>query len=106
VKGLIRPDYTDLAVVFGPNMRWVREDYDDLQKHAPEVLLGYRVRLATPYDRLWGFWITKLVLLEGPYRTQDWSRIQDAVVQTELRGGRVETYNIYRGQDPIVRRVA
>lgn len=106
MRGLQRPEWTDLAVVLGPNMRWVEHDYDDLVRHAPEVLLGYRVRLATTTDRLWGYQIRKLVILDGPYRSQDQTRIEDAVVQTLTRGGKVERFNVYRGQDPIVRRVA
>jgi hypothetical protein len=104
------PEYTDLAVVMGPNVRWTEYDYLDLQQHAPEVLLGYRVLLMTPDSaphKLRGRWIKKLVLLKGLEHKHPRIRhaIQDAIFMTEIADGKVEEYDVYRGNDPIVRRI-
>ena len=98
-----RPEWTDLAVVLGPNTDWVSAAYDDLTRFAPEVLLGYHVRLAVPLTRLEGYIIRKLVILEG-FSMLDWSFIQRARIQTGMYGGKVEWYRVHR-PDPI-RRVA
>lgn len=76
-----REEYTDLAVVVGPNSRWVADDYDDLCSQAPEVLLGYQVRLATPNsvaEIMRGRVVSKLFLLHGPYSVNDRRAIEDA----------------------------
>lgn len=47
---LLNAPYTDFCVVLGPNVRWVEDDYEDLNRAYPEVFLGYRVLLTTPRD--------------------------------------------------------
>src|SRR5690349_4275774 len=73
-----RRDWSDLAVVFGPNMRYVEEDYADLMQHAPEVLLGYRVMLATSQTNIRGLRVQKLVILDAEYGMWDRAWIADA----------------------------
>lgn len=103
---VLNPDWTDLALVLGPNTKWVEDDYEDLQRFAPEVLLGYRVRLAVPTSELRGMWVRKLVLLRGldmgDYRT---ARAVEDAVHSIVPGGKCEWYRVHRGLDPVVQRV-
>lgn len=109
IERIQRPEWTDLAVVMGPNVRWVECDYEDLVRYAPEVLLGYRVLLATPDSalRLRGRNIRKLVLLKGLDHSNQshCSAIQDAVAMTRMLDGKVEWFDVHRGSDPVVRKM-
>lgn len=104
-----RLDYTDLAVVVGPNVRWVEFDYEDLCRYAPEVLLGYRVLLMT-FDQverggLRGRRPLKVVMLEGPGVLSHRWRRELAQVSLDL-DVKFEWYRVHRAQSPVVRRLA
>lgn len=90
-------EFTDMAVVLGPNERWVEDDYADLQHAFPEVLLGYRVLLATPQTRLHGYRITKLVLV-GSERYDPWFERakHDAMGWVEMNRGKTEVWYVHR----------
>lgn len=62
---ILRADWTDLAIVLGPNVRWVEDDYEDLNRFVPEVLLGYCVRLMVPdsIQTMQGIRLRKLVIV-------------------------------------------
>lgn len=107
----VNPHYTDLAVVLGPNLRFVQFDFEDLQRFAPEVLLGYRVRLATvdsvSRGALRGLYISKLVILDGISQARDFHiAYNEARVCLALSGGKVETYRVHRGSDPVVQHLS
>ena len=63
-----RRDWTDVALLVGPNMRWVEDDYPTLIRKRPEELLGYQVHFTT-YDRFTrevrGRVVGKVVVLTG-----------------------------------------
>lgn len=93
------PKWTDLALMLGPNLRWVEEDYEDLQHAYPEVFLGYRVLLATPNTNFDGYRIMKLVIVG----TEDWSiklsrATQRAARMVNSAGGKIETWYVHRGR--------
>lgn len=95
----LRRDYTDLAVVMGPNMRWVENDVYDLMRYRPEVLLGYRIRLVVPNNAIRGLQIKKLIILEGPYSKQQERQMMDAVYMVEFwEFGKIETWSVH-GRD-------
>lgn len=76
---IINPHHVDWAVVFGPNVKWVEDDTYDLLSQRPEVLLGYRVMMATPdtvqRGALNGISINKIVFLDAPdYVWPGWFR--------------------------------
>jgi hypothetical protein len=73
------------------------------------VLLGYRVRMATPdtvmTGSLNGIWINKLVILEAPpeiwpkwFRDGNLSRLMPSILTTDF--SKVEYWFVHRG-DPI-----
>lgn len=103
------PEFSDMAVVLGTNVRWVEDDYRDLQEHAPEVLLGYRVRLFSVDSVLRGMSrglrIEKLVVLDGP--DMYGRRAEEAVMdlyygQIGAHFPKVERYRVHRGYTPVV----
>jgi len=63
-----RRDWTDVALLVGPTMRWVEDDYPTLIRKRPELLLGYQVHFTT-YDRfiqeVRGRMVGKVVVLTG-----------------------------------------
>lgn len=96
------PEFTDLAVVIGPDVRWVQDDYEDLQRYRPEVLLGYRVILATPgtfHRKTWGRWVTKFIVLDGTFRNPGWYRCHNDMYMTLERypWARIEQWHVHRG---------
>lgn len=100
--------YTDLAVVMGPTVRWTLADYDDLQEHAPEVLLGYRVRLTTPemvHHRLRGLVVSKVVLLDSLDTNPRAHYAVNELLYFVSRAvyPKVEWYDVHRGLDPVVK---
>lgn len=108
----LHPEYTDLAVVLGPNVRWVEDDYEDLQRFAPEVLLGYRVRLTTidsvRSGHTRGLRIDKIVVLEGPemYETRALQAVREIrFSQVGAYFPKVEWYRVHRGSDPVVQKL-
>ena len=104
-------EFSDLAVVIGPNVRWVQDDYEDLQEFAPEVLLGYRVLLTTPDDvrirSTAGLRIEKIVVLDGISRSRMWQRalveLESRLVASEFP--KIEWYHVHRSENPVVRRI-
>lgn len=99
----LRPEYTDLALVVGPNLAWVEDDYEDLQRTYPEVLLGYRIRLMTVQQvaqgRVHGMRPTKVIWLDGCERNPFWKQarnvLQASTAVTPF--GRVEEWHVHRG---------
>jgi hypothetical protein len=99
----LHKEFTDLALVIGPNARWVEDDYEDLQRDQPEVLLGYRVRLYTAFDiergQHRGTRPEKVVLLDAPFRDDSqWERVHQEV-QACLASGyfpKAEVWHVHR----------
>jgi hypothetical protein len=93
-----RRDWTDSAIVTGPTLRWIEDDYEDLRRAHPEVLLGYNVRLV-PWSTLGGYLrgliLSKLVILDGG---QDFppEAMREVERQRQL-GAQVEQWVVHRG---------
>ncbi len=104
---ILRMDYTDLAVVVGPNVRWVEYDYEDICRYAPEVLLGYRVLLTTAaqvtHGYLRGRRPVKIVCVDGPGMGDP--RFVNDLGYYRAFSTRVEWYRVHRGLDPVVQRL-
>jgi hypothetical protein len=104
--------WSDLAVVMGPNVRWTEDDYEDLQRYAPEVLLGLRVLLCTPADALRktrGRLIHRVILLDGLDFDPHTNRAVDDVTfgaRTRFPEARIEWYHVHRSENPPVLRLA
>lgn len=100
----LHPEFTDLALVIGPNVRWVECDYEDLQRYRPEVLLGYSVRLLTAEDMLKGKHHgrrpEKVVLLSAEYDSREAWRLRDEIHYAVSSGyfPKVETWYVHRGR--------
>ena len=97
----LRPQYTDLAVVLGVTARQVEVDCADLVRAYPEVLLGYRVLLATPNRVMRGYWISKLVVLDpGQMWTPQFDRaLQDTLMSVLVTDfGKAEGWRVHRGR--------
>ena len=91
--------FTDLAVVMGPSVRWVQDDTEDLLRWMPEVLLGYRVRMMTPNDRIRGLRVKKLIILDGPYTPEQKRQLMDAAFMVEFwEIGKIEIWHVHRGE--------
>ena len=96
-----RPEYSDLALVVGPNVRWTENGYEDLQRHHPEVLLGYRVRLFTAHDVVFGrhrgLRPEKVVVLNAAYR--EGPRFEDELRAAVVTGyfPKFEVWHVHRG---------
>lgn len=45
---ILKRGYTDTAILISPNLRWARDDFEDLERFRPEVFLGYTVRAHIP----------------------------------------------------------
>lgn len=103
------PHYTDLAILIGPYTSWVEYAYVDLQRYAPEVLLGYRVRLATADSafrhHLRGYRASKLVVLDGIQSARDANLGLMYAHMTLLDPTKVEWYRVHRGSNPVVQRL-
>lgn len=102
-QGMARTDYTDLAVVIGPDRRWAEEDYLDLVDQCPEVLLGYRVMPMSAREvissPLRGRPVAKVVLLEGVYDRliSTWAdRLQRELRRWEALGTKIEAWHVHR----------
>ena len=98
--------YTDLAVVLGPNVRWTLDDFEDLERFAPEVLLGYDVLLGVPHvfrGSLRGHRPTKVVLLNHPNKQPEWYRaVEDLRWMQHGDVAHWEEYRVHRGMSPVV----
>lgn len=98
----LNPEFTDLALVVGPNVRWTEDDYEDLQRYHPEVLLGYRVRLLTARDvvegRHRGLRPEKVVVLNAAYR--EGPKLEDALLASVAVGffPKFEVWHVDRGR--------
>jgi hypothetical protein len=92
--------YTDWCVVVGPNMRWVEDDYEDLMRTFPEVLLGYRVHPTTVDHLLAGkYWRApkKIVVLAGVHLHQRWSIAYREIEQYRaVHGTKIEHWFVHR----------
>lgn len=100
---LLNPQFTDLALFVGPDVRWTEEDYRDIQSEYPEVLLGYRVRLTTMANLEWdlrGRRVQKVVLSDEcrnlPRFWQIWNILP--LYGGDLGFVKVEMWHIHRGE--------
>lgn len=99
---ILHPEFTDLAVVIGPNARWVEDDYEDLQRSRPEVLLGYRVKLLTPWDinrnGLKRWMPVKIIVLHGSEETIQWHNVRNELKAylENFEWARVEYWHVHR----------
>lgn len=95
---LLNPQWTDLAVVVGPNVAWVQADVEDILTYRPEILLGYRVKMMVPASMsLRGFHVMKLVVLYTPdYSVRERRDLHVMASLTRAYGGKVESWFVHR----------
>jgi hypothetical protein len=102
MRDVYRKDWTDEAVVIGPDRRWVQDDYEDLNRAYPEVLLGLRVRLMTidmvRRGSLMGRAPVKIVVFDGCQRERGWRDAWHQLLPLKyIRGTRIEFWYVHRG---------
>lgn len=85
-------EFTDLALVVGPYARWTENDYEDLQRYKPEVLLGYRVILMTSTEVVngahRGLRPEKVIVLDAyeEYGWEHWRRFNNELRAAVIMG--------------------